>query len=114
MVDRILGRQPPLEKVRRYLDSKWCLSYRWYIQNVGIGEPSRTKEKEFAMNLSPRDAKNLRRWSVVAVAANIGVAIVAAVVLPAQAIGLLPVLALTLPLLTTGVLDAALQTRTQH
>jgi hypothetical protein len=49
----------------------------------------------------------LRRWSVVAVVANVGVALLAAAVLPAQALGLLPVLALTLPLLTTGVLDAA-------
>jgi hypothetical protein len=58
------------------------------------------------MNLS-----NLRRWSVVAVVANVGIAVLAAVVLPAHALGLLPVLALTLPLLTTGVLDAAAQNR---
>ncbi|HKU44522.1 MAG TPA: hypothetical protein VJR89_40455 [Polyangiales bacterium] len=51
--------------------------------------------------------KNLRRWSLVAVAANLGVAVLAAVALPAQAAVLLPLLALTLPLLTTGVLDAA-------
>jgi predicted anti-sigma-YlaC factor YlaD len=50
---------------------------------------------------------NLRRWSVVAVVANVGIALLAAAVLPAHALGLLPVLALTLPLLTTGVLDAA-------
>ncbi|HKP55079.1 MAG TPA: hypothetical protein VJV78_00080 [Polyangiales bacterium] len=50
---------------------------------------------------------NLRRWSVAAVVANVGVAVLAAAVLPAQALGLLPVIALTLPLLTTGFLEAA-------
>lgn len=54
------------------------------------------------MNLS-----NIRRWSVVAVVANVGVALLAAAILPAEALGLLPVLALTLPLLTTGLLEAA-------
>jgi len=57
---------------------------------------------------------NLRRWSIVAVVANVGIALVAAVVLPAQALALLPVLALTLPLLTTGVLDAAASGCARH
>lgn len=61
------------------------------------------------MNLS-----TLRRWSVVAVVANVGVAALAAVVLPAQALGLLPVLALTLPLLTTGVLEAVAGNSVRH
>jgi predicted anti-sigma-YlaC factor YlaD len=58
--------------------------------------------------------KNLRLWAVVAVVANVGVALLAAAVLPASAVGLLPILALALPLLTTGVIDAAAQPRLQH
>jgi hypothetical protein len=51
--------------------------------------------------------KNLRRWAVVAVAANVAVTLVAAAVVPASAMSVLPILALALPLITTGVLDAA-------
>lgn len=58
--------------------------------------------------------KNLRRWAVVAVVANVGVTLLAAAVLPASAIGVLPVIGLVLPLLTTGVIDAAAQQRLQH
>ena len=61
------------------------------------------------MNLS-----NLRRWSLVAVVANVGVAVLAAIVMPAHVLGLLPVLALTLPLLTTGVLEAAASGSARH
>ena len=58
---------------------------------------------------------NLGRWAVLAVAANVGLALVAAAALPAQALAVLPVLGLALPLLTTGVLDAALERRVgQH
>ena len=66
------------------------------------------------MNLSPRDTKSLRRWSVVTVAGSLGVAVLAAVALPAHAIGVLPVLALTLPLIAAGVLDAAVEQHVQH
>jgi hypothetical protein len=55
--------------------------------------------------------KTLRKWAVVAVVANVGATLLAAVVLPANAIGLLPILGLALPLLTTGVIDAAAQRR---
>ncbi|HET6333300.1 MAG TPA: hypothetical protein VFG30_08810 [Polyangiales bacterium] len=58
--------------------------------------------------------KNLRRWAVGAVVANVGVTLLAAAVLPAGAMGLLPVIGLVLPLLTTGVIDAAAQPRLQH
>jgi hypothetical protein len=58
--------------------------------------------------------KNLRTWAVVAVGANVGLALLAAAVLPASAAGLLPILALALPLLTTGVIDAAAQPRLHH
>jgi len=58
--------------------------------------------------------KNLRRWSVAAVVANVGVTLVAAAVLPASAMGVLPILALALPLITTGVIDAAAQQRLTH
>jgi hypothetical protein len=58
-----------------------------------------------------QNAKTLRRWAVLAVAANVGLALAAAAVLPAQALALLPVLGFCLPLLTTGVLDAALERR---
>jgi hypothetical protein len=58
--------------------------------------------------------KNLRRWAVAAVVANVAVTLVAAAVLPASAIGVLPILALALPLITTGVIDAAAQQRLTH
>lgn len=60
------------------------------------------------------DLKNLRRWALAAVVANVGVTLLAAAVLPASAVGLLPVIGLVLPLLTTGVIDAAAQPRLQH
>jgi predicted anti-sigma-YlaC factor YlaD len=58
--------------------------------------------------------KNLRLWAVGAVVANVGVTLLAAAVLPANAMGLLPVIGLVLPLLTTGVIEAAAQPRLQH
>jgi hypothetical protein len=58
--------------------------------------------------------KNLRRWAVAAVVANIGVTLVAAAVLPASAMSVLPILALALPLITTGVIDAAAEHRLSH
>lgn len=58
--------------------------------------------------------KNLRRWAVVAVVANVGVTLLAAAVLPASAVSVLPVIGLVLPLLTTGVIDAAAGPRLQH
>jgi len=61
------------------------------------------------MDLSLHDAHILRRWSVVAVVANIAATLLAAAVLPADVRGVLPVIALVLPLLTTGVLEAAAQ-----
>ena len=61
------------------------------------------------MKFSMQDAKSLRRWAVIAVAANVGVTLLAAAILPAHALALLPILGLSLPLLTTGVLDAAAQ-----
>lgn len=57
--------------------------------------------------------KNVRRWAVAAVVANVGVTLFAAAVLPANALGVLPIVGLVLPLLTTGVIDAAAQTRLQ-
>jgi predicted anti-sigma-YlaC factor YlaD len=67
------------------------------------------RKEYLVMNL-----KNLRRWAVAAVVANVGVTLLAAAVLPASAVGLLPVIGLVLPLLTTGVIDAAAQPRLQH
>jgi hypothetical protein len=58
--------------------------------------------------------KNLRRWAVAAVVANIGLTLVAAAVLPANAMSVLPILALALPLITTGVIDAAAEHRLSH
>lgn len=58
--------------------------------------------------------KNLRRWAVAAVVANVAVTLGAAAVLPASAMGVLPILALALPLITTGVIDAAAQPRLSH
>jgi hypothetical protein len=59
------------------------------------------------MKLSRKDARALRVWAVFAVAANLGIALVVGLALPAGALPLLPILGLMLPLLTTGVLDAA-------
>jgi len=55
--------------------------------------------------------RTLRRWAIAAVAGNVALALVAAAALPAEALAILPVLGLGLPLLTTGVLDAALEHR---
>jgi len=66
------------------------------------------------MKFSMHDAKTLRRWAVLAVAANVGVTLLVAAALPAHALALLPILGLSLPLLTTGVLDAAAQRLVEH
>jgi len=65
------------------------------------------------MNLSVQDARNLQKYAVFAVAANVLVALVLWLALPAHAIALLPILALMLPFITTGVLDA-IANRMQH
>lgn len=58
------------------------------------------------MNLSVKDAKNFRKYAVFAVAANVLVAAVVWLALPAQSVALLPILGLMLPFITAGVLDA--------
>ena len=63
------------------------------------------------MKSSVQDTTSLRRWAVVAVAANIAATLAVAAVLPAHALALLPVIGLSLPLLTTGVLDAFAERR---
>jgi hypothetical protein len=47
----------------------------------------------------------VRRLAAVAVAANLAVALLAALVLPAELMVVLPVVALTLPLLTTSLVE---------
>jgi hypothetical protein len=47
----------------------------------------------------------VRRLAAVAVAANLAVALLAAIVLPAELMVVLPVVALTLPLLTTSLVE---------
>jgi hypothetical protein len=58
------------------------------------------------MNLSVQDARSLQKYAVFAVAANVIVALVLWLALPAHAVALLPIVALMLPFITTGVLDA--------
>ena len=60
------------------------------------------------------DRQNLskvRRWAVLAVAANVALFLAVAWALPKELLGVLPVLGLTLPLLTTGFIEAATEHR---
>jgi len=47
----------------------------------------------------------VRRFAALAVAGNIAVALLAAIVLPAELMVVLPIVALTLPLLTTSLVE---------